>query len=93
MSGIFTSDEVMLTPRNKPVTKSDPATSRTVVCDMAYFGGHMLTVRGPGVPGEISLQCESEFVNVLARALLDATFDGGLLIDTRPYRGQGLLTP
>lgn len=88
MSGIFTPDEVMLTPRGKPVTKSDPVTGRTIVCDMTYFGGHMLTVRGPGVPGEICVQCESEFVNVLARALLDVTFDGNLLMDLTGYRGQ-----
>lgn len=93
MSQIFTPDEVMLTPRGKTVSKTDQTTGRIVVCDMAYFGGHMLTVRGPGVPGEISIHCESEFVNVLARALLDATYDGGLIIDTAPYRGQMPLTP
>ncbi len=68
---------------NKPYgnekTKIDQASGREISHTFSPAGGHFLQVSGEGVPGLITITCDGEMVNVLARVLLDATFDERLV--------------
>lgn len=60
------------------VEKVDVASGRAITHTFQRPGGHFLTVFGHGVPGQVTVSCDGEHVNMIARVLLDARFDVAL---------------
>ncbi len=76
---VFTEDELMSRRSGEKLVKYDAPTRRTISYDCSPFNVHRLSIEGRGVPGEVLISCDVEYVNVLARVLLEADYDARLV--------------
>lgn len=71
---LFSEEDLLLSERDV-VFRHDPGSRRTVCVIMRGEGPEwFITISGMDVPDVITLTCEREHVNVLARVLLDASY-------------------
>ncbi len=84
---VFTEEDVKMRPFLTPEvynTKEDKISGRDVMLTCAETSTEYyewsVSVRGPGVPGIVRVWCDKmEDINLIARVLLDAAFDGALI--------------
>jgi hypothetical protein len=79
-NGVVFTDEDFNKEYGAECTKHDAPSGRIITHTFVPQAGHILQISGKGVPGELVVSVDSEYVNMLARVLLDATYDEHLII-------------
>ena len=81
---VFTRDD-LAKPHGDTVIKKHFKSGRTISHTFMPRVGHFLSVAGSDVPGTmLTISCSAEHLQVLARLLLDATFDPHLFDADEP---------
>ena len=81
---VFTRDD-LAKPHSDTVIKKHFKSGRTISHTFMPRVGHFLSVAGSDVPGTmLTISCSAEHLQVLARLLLDATFDPHLFVADEP---------
>ena len=81
---VFTRDD-LAKPHSDTVIKKHFKSGRTIAHSFEPHTGHILSVAGPDVPGTmLTIACTHAHLQVLARLLLDATFDLHLFVADEP---------
>ena len=77
---VFTDEDLVVSKSGRLVRKHDEQTGREIwLGPLEHMPGPYLSITGRGVPGNVHIRCHYPQVNLLARVLLDATFDARLV--------------
>jgi len=76
---VFT-DEDLNKAYGEECVKHDARSGRKIGHVFSPGAGHSLRISGRGVPGELFVSTDGESVNMLARVLLEATYDARLIM-------------